>query len=112
MEMATQYDPGPLGGVWEFPPQIRLPQIARKHDHAEIVFDDERHPDWARCTWCNAQSRFDKNGGELAEPCRTWCSGCDLVTREEIHSGEVANPDYPGMGRDLPDGHWLCPRCA
>lgn len=101
-----------LGGVWPTPPKIRLPIVARRNGHAEIVWDDPDRDGWARCTWCNAQSRGNgRHGGELAKPCRTWCR-CDLVTREEIHSGEIAHPDYPGLGCDLDDGRWLRPRCV
>lgn len=102
-----------VGGVWPIPPGIRLPIVAHRNGHAEIVWDDKNRSEWARCTWCHSQSRGDgKRGGELAKPCRTWCFGCDLVTRDEIHSGEVAHPDFPGVGQDLPDGYWLCPKCV
>lgn len=100
---------------------------AARHGHRELVVDPggRHYAARARCTWCHGQAQVlpEVRGGvevlvacrgheELAKACRTWCRDCDLVTREEIHSGELTNPDFPGLGRDLPGGHWLCPRCV
>lgn len=107
-------------------PDLALEQlrtVAAEAGHAELTIDTygPGTPDYARCPWCHAQAAVTQHGtdtvargyDDLTTPCPTWCARCDLVTRDEIHSGTVTTPGMAGhLGLDQPDGRWLCPRCA